>query len=160
MTFFKKKVIKQFNRPASLKKLGMHTMTDHTNFSGVWRADFQRSKLEIDTPKSTMIQIEHNDPEFLLTRTHEGKDTKDTISLHLSTDGKECIHHKGPMEIRSLCVWEGDSLLFTSRIISGQSQAENNVRYRLSADGSEILANETYNGPPKSYHNQWVLVRK
>ena len=135
-------------------------MKNRPNFSGVWCADFRRSKLEIAAPKSTVIQIDHNEPEFLLTRTHEGEDTKDTISLHLSTDGKECVYHKGPLEIRSVCVWEGDSLLFTSRIMSGQSQAENIVWYALSPDGSEIVADETYNGPPKSYHNQWVLVRK
>ncbi len=34
------------------------------------------------------------------------------------------------------------------------------VRYSLSPDGSEIVADEIYNGHPKSYHNQWVLVRK
>ena len=135
-------------------------MNDPPNFSGVWCVDFNRSKLEIDAPKSTIIQIEHNEPEFLLTRTHEGEGTKDTIRLRLSTDGKECVHHKDPVEIRSVCVWEGDSLLFKSRILSGQSPAENIVRYSLSPDGNELVGDETYNGLPRSYHNQWVLVRK
>jgi len=135
-------------------------MTDRPDFSGVCCADFNRSKLEIDAPKSTVIEIEHNEPEFLLTRTHKSENAEDTISLRLSTDGKECVYYKGPMEIRSVCIWEGNSLLFTSRIMSGQSQGENVVRYSLSADGSELVADETYNGPPKGYYNQWVLVRK
>ncbi len=135
-------------------------MNDRPNFSGVWCVDFGRSKLEIDAPKSTVIQIEHNEPEFLLTRTHKSENTEDTISLRLSTDGKECVQHKGPLKIRSVCVWEGDSLLFMSRIISGQSRAENIVRYTLSPNGNELMGKETYNGLPRSYHNQWVLIRK
>lgn len=134
-------------------------MNDHPNFSGVWSVDFGKSKLEIDAPKSTVIQIEHNEPDFLLTRTHESEDRTDTIRFQLSTDGKEYIHHRGAIEIRSVCVWEDDSLLFSSWIISGQSQAENIVRYTLSPDGSELFGDEMYNGPPKSYHNRWVLVR-
>jgi len=135
-------------------------MTDHPNFSGIWFADFGRSKLEINAPEATVIQIKHNEPEFLLTRTHEGEDTKDTFTLRLSTDGKVCVHLIGSIEIRAVCVWEGNSLLFTSRIMLEQSQAENMVRYTLSPDGSEIVADETYKGPPQNYHNQWVLVRK
>lgn len=64
------------------------------------------------------------------------------------------------VEIRSIYVWEGDSLIFISKIISGQSQAENIVRYTLSPDGNELVGDEIYNGLPRSYHNQWVLVRK
>jgi hypothetical protein len=134
-------------------------MTDHPDFSGVWWADFGKSTLEIEAPASTLFEIHHDDPVLLITRTHKAEGFEDTISLTLSTDGTESLHHRNKVELRIHCSWQGSSLLCRSKILVGDSEAENTVIYTLSPDGQQILADERYVGPPKDYHNQWVLVR-
>ena len=135
-------------------------MSDHPDFSGVWRADFKRSRLEIEAPDSSVFRVRHEDPEFVMTRTHAAGGREDTFSVRLTTDGQEHVHHKGDLEIQSRCAWDADGLLFTSTILFGGSEAKNVVRYALSGDGRELWADETYTGPPKSYHNVWVMVRE
>jgi hypothetical protein len=119
-------------------------MLDRPNFSGVWRADFKRSNLEIESPQSTVIKIEHKDPQFYLTRTHSASGAEDTLQLRLTTDGQEHIHFIGDVEIRSRCVWDDDTLVFISRLNRTGFDAENVVRYRLEQDGKEIVADEVY----------------
>ncbi|MBZ5638964.1 MAG: hypothetical protein LAO51_09450 [Acidobacteriia bacterium] len=134
-------------------------MSDQPDFSGIWRADFERSRLEIEVPSSTVIRIEHEEPAFVLTRTHAAGDVRDVFSVRLVTDGRETVSRKDSAEILTRCAWEGASLSFHSRILSGGTEATNVVVYKLSPDGGELVADETYQGPPKSYHNTWVLVR-
>lgn len=135
-------------------------MNEHPDLSGVWHVDFQRSRLEIEAPTSSVFTIQHNDPSLLLTRTHRAEGYEDTASLALSTDGRESVHHKGEVEIRSTCVWQGDSLRFRSEIIAERINALNVVVYTMSSDGREMVADETFTGPPRNYHNEWVLVKQ
>lgn len=130
------------------------------DFSGVWRADLERSRLEIEAPDATIIRIEHEDPSFLLTRTHQAGAVSDTLSLSLSTDGSECVADREGTSIRSRCEWRGSSLRFHSILRRGEVAATNLVVYTMSSDGREIRADERYEGPPRSYHNRWVLVRE
>lgn len=134
-------------------------MKDHPDFSGVWCADFKRSKLEIEAPASTTFQMNHEDPFLLVNRMHKAKDFEDQVALQHRTDGKETLFCKGNLEIRIICSWKGTSLVCCSRFMVGESEAENVVTYTLSTDGQELLADERYSGPPRSYHNRWVLVR-
>jgi hypothetical protein len=61
------------------------------DFSGTWRANWAKSKLQIEQPDSTVFTIDHRDPEFLLTRTHTFQGKSDTFSIRLSTDGTEVV---------------------------------------------------------------------
>lgn len=135
-------------------------MTTRPDFTGLWKVDFKQCKLEIEAPTSSEFSMQHNEPLLSLTRTHKAEGYEDTFSLQLSTDGKETITHKGEMEIRSTCVWQGASLCFRSRIRSPGIEAENVVVYSMSEDRQQITADETFKGPPRNYHNKWVLVRQ
>ncbi len=135
-------------------------MTQRPNFSGIWVADFAQSKLEIEAPESSLFKVRHEDPSFAFSRTHKAKDYENTISLEMSTDGKEFNISKNNIEIRGNCKWQGETLVFESRLLRGSSEGRNVVRYRLSQDGRQITADERYDGEPKSYHNIWVLNRK
>ena len=135
-------------------------MPNRPNFSGVWHADFKRSQLEIQSPQSTVIKKEHDDPQFILTRTHSANGANDTFQVKLTTDGQEHIYFMGDMEVHSNCVWDDDSLVFKSRLHRAGFDAENVVRYTLEQEGTEIIADEVYSGAPKSYHNKWVLIKE
>jgi hypothetical protein len=135
-------------------------MEDHPNFTGVWRADFEQSNLQIEAPKFSEFTIQHEEPVLLLSRIHRAEGYEDAFSLRLSTDGKESVVTKASSVIKCTCVWQGNSLQFLSKILGKGFEATNTVTYTLSEDGQEILADERYEGPPKSYHNVWVLVRQ
>lgn len=135
-------------------------MTQRPNFSGIWVVNFAESKLEIEAPESSLFEIRHDDPSFVLSRTHKAKDYEDTFSLEMSTDGKEFNTSKRNIEIRGNCKWQGEILVFESRLLWGTSEGKNVVRYRLSQDGRQLTADERYDGEPKSYHNLWVLNRE
>ena len=83
-----------------------------------------------------------------------------SMQVTLITDGQEYIHFIGDVEVRSRCAWDGDSLIFKSRLHRAGFDAENVVRYSLEQDGIEIFADEVYNGVPQSYHNKWVLIKE
>ncbi len=134
-------------------------MTRHPDFTGVWRADFNKCSLEIDAPASSVFAIQHNDPFLLLSRTHRAHDYEDTFALELSTDGEEHTIHKQGTELRCRCVWQGASLCFHARFLLDGVEAQNDVSYSMSPDGKEIVADEKFNGPSRNYHNRWVLVR-
>ena len=83
-----------------------------------------------------------------------------SMQVTLITDGQEYIHFIGDVEVRSRCTWDGDSLIFKSRLHRAGFDAEDIVRYSLEQDGIEIFADEVYNGVPQSYHNKWVLIKE
>ncbi len=135
-------------------------MNSKPNFTGAWQVDFGRSELEIEAPASSLFEIEHDEPSLALKRTHKAEGYEDTFSLVISTDGRQVVTHRGDVEIRSTCVWQENSLCFRSKIIARGSTAENIVIYSLTEDGNAIVADERFTGPPRSYHNKWVLLRQ
>jgi hypothetical protein len=135
-------------------------MSIHPDFSGTWRADFERSRLEIQPPSSSVFTIRHNDPSLFLTRTHRAEQYEDTFTLPLLTNGQETRTRKGDVQIRCTCIWKGNSLHLDSRVVSCGMESRNAVVYTMSEDGREIVAEETFDGPSSKYHNVWVLVRE
>lgn len=59
-----------------------------SDFTGTWKFDHSKSSLQIPSPDSTSFVIEHNEPRFLLKRTHVFGGNSDTFSIDLTTDGK------------------------------------------------------------------------
>jgi hypothetical protein len=56
--------------------------------------------------------------------------------------------------------WEGDTLVFDSRLKREGEQATNIVRYSLSADGRTFIAEEQLHGREHSHDNRWVFDRQ
>lgn len=56
-------------------------------------------------------------------------------------------------------IWEGDTLVFTTRIVESGGESINIVRYRLLNAGRLLQAQERFRGPQLSYDNLWVLAR-
>jgi hypothetical protein len=127
------------------------------NFSGTWTMNAAKSRLEIQPPDSSVLQIEHREPTFKLTRTHRFKGEADTFRITLTTDGKEVVVVQSDRVIHSRCDWKGERLVFDSRVDTKEGEATNVVFYSLSADGRELAAEENFRGPTRSYDNLWVF---
>lgn len=127
------------------------------NFSGEWEMNRERTRLQIAMPDSTVFRIDHQEPKFKLSRTHVVKGKPDTFAIELTTDGKEVVGHETDETVYSRAYWEGQKLVFDSRIVRGDREATNVVKYSLSADGRVFTAEEKFRGPKLQYDNVWVF---
>jgi hypothetical protein len=130
------------------------------DFTGTWKFNPNRSLLQIPAPESTVFVIEHNEPYFRLERTHVFDGKSDTFSIDLTTNGEAVALASAGFEIQASLRWEGDALLFDSRLERQREHATNLVRYRLSDDGQTFTAEERFRGSQYSYENKWVFDKQ
>jgi hypothetical protein len=128
------------------------------NFSGTWRFNRAKSRLEIPAPDDTTLSVKHHDPAFELTRTHVIDGTPDTVTLVLRTDGIETRHAVRESAVRARVHWEAADLVFDSTIDRGTASAHNVVRYRL-PDRDTLVADERFRSDEGSYDNLWWFDR-
>ena len=129
------------------------------DFSGTWKFNPARSRLQIPVPDTTIFVMEHREPALRITRTHIAGERRDTFSLDLTTDGRETAVDRGDLRIHARVTWEGDTLVFDTRLVRAGEEASNVVRYSLSEDGKTFVAEERFRGASLSYDNLWVLDR-
>lgn len=129
------------------------------DFSGSWRFDPGRSALEIPPPASVRFAIEHREPRFRLERTLVIGGRSDTFALELTTDGEatSLTHHGAEIEARLF--WDGDALVFESKVTRDGEPGTNFVRYTLADQGRTLVAQERFRSRPVSYDNSWVFAR-
>lgn len=129
----------------------------HPNFSGTWKFNSNRSSLQIALPESIGFVIEHREPQFHFERTLVVGGHKDTFAIDLTTDGNTLVTHHEGLEIRATLIWDGDSLLFDSKVERDGVQGTNVVRYTLSEDGHVFTAEEQFRSSDYNYDNLWVF---
>jgi hypothetical protein len=130
------------------------------DFSGVWKFNPEKSKLQIRPPSSSTFVVDHKEPRFHLSRTHVYDGKPDIWSIDLTTDGKEVVQQEGDRTARVRLYWEGKDLIFDSVIVSKDRQATNVVRYNLSPDGKTFTATESFRAPKLKYDNVWVFDKE
>jgi hypothetical protein len=129
------------------------------DFTGTWRANLAKSRLEIPAPESTTFRLEHREGELRLSRTHVSQGNSDTWGIELTIGGPEVESVSGDRKLRCRMAWDGDVLVFDVRIGSGDDEARNVVRYQMANDGRSFTADERYTSGAHSHHNVWVLDR-
>ena len=130
------------------------------DFTGSWKFNSDKSRLQIPPPESTTFLIEHREPRFHLERTHVFGGKSDTFSIDLMTNGEAAVQAHGGFQIHASLHWEGDTLRFDSRLEREGEQATNVVRYSLSDDGQTFTAVEQFCGKEYSYENMWVFDKQ
>ncbi len=129
------------------------------DLSGSWRFNREKSTLEIEAPDDTRLVIEHREPALRITRTHVSGDKQDTFSIDLTTDGREVLASHGDLRLHARAYWDGDTLVFDTRISRAGEEATNVVRYSLSPDGATFLGEESLRSATINYDNRWILDR-
>jgi len=130
------------------------------DFSGRWRFDPAASALEIPTPEAVEFAIEHREPLFRLSRTLTMAGRADTFAIDLVIGGDNAPVAHGEATLYPEIHWDGDDLVFPTRIVRGNEEATNHVRYHLEGDGSVLVATERLRSPGLNYDNRWVLTRE
>jgi hypothetical protein len=131
-----------------------------TDFSGTWRFNSSKSTLQIAAPDATIFVIDHREPFLRLTRTHVVGQTSDTFELELTTDGKEVTVRRGDLLLRSRAYWEGETLVFDTKLLRAGEEGTNLVRYTLTPDGNSFVAEERFRSDTLNYDNTWVLDKE
>ena len=125
------------------------------NYSGTWRLNFEKSKLEHrpDGLTSSMFVIKQEGDKFRLTRYHIFGDRKKKISFKMVADGKTRrvkILFRGKLERREnnlkATLWRKNFL--------------NIVTYKFGNSQNEFIADETLTSKPNNHHNIWVFDRE
>jgi hypothetical protein len=130
------------------------------DFSGTWKFNPSKSVLQIPAPDSTIFIVEHREPVFRIQRTHVFGQKSDTFALDLTTDGKEATIDRGDMQIRARVYWEGDTLVFDTRLVKQGEEATNLVRYKLAETLDSFTAEERFRSKSLNYDNIWVMDKE
>ena len=128
------------------------TFAQLLNYSGTWRLNMEKSKLE-HKPKGltgSVFIIKQKGDEFVLTRYHIFGDKKKKLSFTMVADGKTRkvkVLFKGKLEQKE------NSLLATL----WRKKFSNVVNYKFGANENEFIADEVMISRPNSHHNIWVF---
>ncbi len=124
------------------------------DFSGDWVLNFDKSKLQASWTSGLTygnFKIKHKEPNFSLWRTFTINGKEQVVDFELTTNGQE---QKGKHKTLWSLSWEKDTLVL---VIRRHEMTIDSVRYSLSADRNEFVADERVDIPREQYHNYWVF---
>ncbi len=133
------------------------------DFSGDWVLNKARTRLQF--PDITAIdrgsmEIEREGTAFKFKRVFVIGLEKDIFSYELTADGKETTTKEGKRRIVSKSYWDGDALVYDTKIDAPGGDATNVVHYRLIEGGQVLEAEEHFRGPKHQHDNVWIFDRK
>lgn len=129
------------------------------DFTGTWNFNPVRSVLHIPAPDATIFVVDHREPALHLTRTHVVGELRDTFSLELTTDGQFVSTEREGLRLKARAYWDGDTLVFDTRLVRDGNEATNVVRYTLSDSRETFVAEECFRSGSLNYDNVWWLDR-
>jgi hypothetical protein len=130
------------------------------DFSGTWLLDKGKSRLQVPTPDSSVVYIDHAYSRFWLTRALVVDGEADMLKIRAFTDGDESVENWQDGTVVHRGRWEGNRLVLESRDRRGRKHSLTVVRYSLSPDGKTLTAEERFAGPDRKYENTWVFQRE
>ena len=133
------------------------------DFSGEWKLNLQASTLSplvAPVAQSGVLRIEHREPKFTAHQTIvlDGKPFESNFEL--LSDGREVVANAGGRRIGSTLLWDGDALVFTSRIEGSGVQMTISFRYDLQDGGHRLRAAEQVRGTDHDQDNIWMFDRR
>ena len=109
------------------------------DFSGVWKANLEKSNILGARPKAMMVKIGHSDPELLvemvITQLNE---IEDRLVFRGLTSGEEVTNLVGSLQVRSRARWMGAELLIESWMNLGGREGHFRDYWSLSSDGGTL----------------------
>jgi hypothetical protein len=132
------------------------------DFSGVWQLNRQASMLSpvvAAAAQTGTLRIEHVEPSFKchMTIVFDGKPFE--TKYELLSDGREIVGSERGRRTRSALRWDGDALVFTSRVEIPNGEVTISFRYELQDGGRRLQASEQLRGGGRDQDNVWVFER-
>jgi len=125
------------------------------NFSGTWKLNFEKSKLEDNSDGLTgqLFVIKQEGNKFSLKIYHMYGDKTKKIGFKMQADGKT----------------RGVKLIFKAKLEQKENGLQatlwrknylNIVNYKFGINQNELIADEVYTGRPKNHHSIWVFDKE
>jgi hypothetical protein len=104
------------------------------------------------------LVIDHDERLFRLERTLVFGDRTDTYAIDLRVGAGQPPITRGAATLYPSLEWDGDQLVFRTRIVQPEGEeATNVVRYHLAEDGAVLVAEERFVSATQRYANRWVF---
>jgi hypothetical protein len=118
------------------------------NFSGEWKLNTAKSNFgQMPAPSSLTQKIAHNDPD-LKVQTAQTGDFDLNTDFSFTTDGKECQNSVGnDFHMTSTVTWQGDILVFDSKLDFQGNAMTGTDKWSLSPDGKTLTVQRHFSGP-------------
>jgi len=109
------------------------------DFTGVWKANLEKSNLLGPSPKALLATVRHSDPELvveMLTTKTDG--SQDRLVFRGVTTDEEFTNSVHGLQMRSRARWVGAELLIESWLDVGGRRAHFRDFWSLSSDGQTL----------------------
>jgi len=131
------------------------------NFTGDWKLSAAKSDFgQFPAPSSLTQKVNHEEPLVKVS----AKVTTDAGDMAFdatyTTDGMETTNQFGPNEMKSKAVWDGDSLIVTSKGIFGDAEVTIKDKWELSADGKTFTMSRHWSSSMGEMDQKMVLEKQ
>ena len=122
-------------------------LSAETNFSGVWKANLEKSKLAGGPkPTSYLVIIEQSGPKItqkIGVWDQRGSERRSTLSFDLSSGAKPSINSEHGLPMRTKVSWEGEVLVLDSQIVGGRAPVKRHETWSLEGETLTISGANT-----------------
>jgi hypothetical protein len=131
------------------------------NFTGDWKLSAAKSDFgQFPAPSSLTQKVVHEEPSLKVS----AKVTTDNGDMNFDgiykTDGAETTNQFGPNEMKSKAVWEGESLMVTSKGQFGDAEVTIKDQWDLSADGKTLTMSRHWSSSMGEMDQKMVLEKQ
>jgi hypothetical protein len=122
---------------------GMGQAQAKPNFTGDWKLNVEKSNFgPMPGPDKMTMKVDHKEPELSVHTAQSGAQGDMENDVKYTTDGKETKNTLntpgGQVDAKSTAVWEGDSLLITTKVEANGQEIVIKSTYTLSEDGKTM----------------------
>ena len=92
------------------------TAAGKPDFSGSWKLNSGKSDFgPMPAPEKLDRTIKHEDPKMSMTTVSSGPQGDSTTDATYTIDGKDSVNKQRGMDVKSVAIWEGDSIVIKSK---------------------------------------------
>jgi hypothetical protein len=112
------------------------------NFTGTWKLNVAKSDFGmVPGPDSRLDVITHNEPTLTDKVAADTAQGKQDYTAVYTTDGKEAVNKRGPVEAKSILHWDGGKLVMDTKLNVNDQDITIKAVWTLSADGKTLTQN-------------------
>jgi hypothetical protein len=140
--------------------VGLAIAQQKPDFSGVWTLNRQASTLSPGAAamQSGVVRIEHRDPIFRYKAAFASANGPIQYEFELQSDGRDVGATQNGVTTLSNLRWEGEALVFRSRIQRPDGETRITFQYELMNSG-RLRATEQLRGGGQEQDNIWIFDR-
>ena len=133
----------------------------HPDFSGTWHLSPAASNFGPATPPRSLVsRIRHLEPALIVTSTTVDARGEQLSEYRWWTDGYPCANSVRGLDFSTKVVWEGSTLVSTSKANDQQGLIEMTDRWTLTGNGKTLRVSRNFKTGGKIVEQTYVYERK